>query len=362
VSTPTSLRLPDGVRRTTIETSRGAFSVLEAMPGIGVCERQPAVLVPGYTGSKEDFLAILHLVAAAGRRVIALDQRGQYETPGPADPAAYTVAELAADVAAVIEAVAARVAGPALAGRDGAGAYGASSGTGRTGGNGGTSRTGGPTGTGRTGGGAGTGRGPVHLVGHSFGGLVVREAVLAGASGIGSITLMSSGPGRLTGPAAAELTALSADLDGGGPDALRRTVERVWDSAMEPQFVAAGVDHQIVAFLRRRMLSNSPVGLRVMGNYVLTAPDRTAELARRAEVPVLVLYGEDDDKWEPSAQEEMAARLSAERVCIPGAMHSPAVEAPETTASALNSFWHAAEVAADRAADREERARQRAGR
>ncbi len=360
MSTPTSLRLPDGVRRTTIETSRGAFTVLEAMPGIGVCERQPAVLVPGYTGSKEDFLAILHLLAAAGRRVIALDQRGQYETPGPAEPGAYTIAELAADVAAVIDAVAARVAGPALAGRDGrdgASANGASERASANGASAGASANGGANGTGGSGGSA---RGPVHLVGHSFGGLVVREAVLAGASGIGSITLMSSGPGRLTGPATAELTALSANLDGGGPEALRRAVERVWDAVLEPQFAAAGLDHQIVAFLRRRMLSNSPVGLRVMGNCVLTAPDRTAELARQAEVPILVLYGEDDDKWEPSAQEEMAARLSAERVCIPGAAHSPAVEAPETTASALNSFWHAAEVAADRAADREERARQRA--
>jgi pimeloyl-ACP methyl ester carboxylesterase len=353
VSTPTSLRLPDGVRRATIETSRGAFTVLEAMPGIGVCERQPAVLVPGYTGSKEDFLAILDLLAAAGRRVIALDQRGQYETPGPSDPGAYAIAELGADVAAVIDAVAARVAGPAgpasvtgpaasaLAGINGARANGAAGGVHR-----------------------GAGRGPVHVLGHSFGGLVVREAVLAGASGIGSITLMSSGPGRLTGPAAAELTGLIARLEEGGPDTLRRTVERVWDSAMEPQFVSAGVDPQIVAFLRRRMLCNSPVGLKVMGHYVLTAPDRTAELARSADVPVLVLYGEDDDKWEPAAQEEMAARLSAERVCIPAAAHSPAVDAPETTASALNSFWHRAEVPSDdrgRAADREERARQQAG-
>jgi pimeloyl-ACP methyl ester carboxylesterase len=74
-----------------------------------------------------------------------------------------------------------------------------------------------------------------------------------------------------------------------------------------------------------------------------------------------VLYGEDDDKWEPAAQEEMAAWLTAERVCIPAAAHSPAVDAPETTASALNSFWQATEAAADerdRAAGREARARQ----
>ena len=310
MSTPTSLRLPDGVRRTVIETGRGVFAVLEAMPGSGVCDRQPAVLVPGFTGSKEDFLSILRQLAGAGRRVIALDLRGQYQTPGPDDPGAYAIAELGADVAAVIDAVAAR-----------AGAGGAST-------NG--------------------GRGPVHVMGHSFGGLVVREAVLSGASGIGSLTLMSSGPGRLTGPAAAELAGLTAGLDGGTPDVLRQTIEYIWDMALGPQFVAAGVADEIIAFLRERMLGNSPVGLRVMGQYLLSAPDRTAELARHIDAPVLVLYGEDDDKWEPAAQEEMAARLSAQRVCIPGAAHSPAVDAPETTASALNAFWHAAEAAAGR--------------
>jgi len=324
VSTPTSLVLPDGVRRTAIETSRGAFAALEAMPGSGVCERQPAVLVPGYTGSKEDFLAIVVQLAAAGRRVLALDMRGQYETAGPDDPRAYTIAELGFDIAAVIDAVAARAAATAP---------------------------------------GGTGRGLVHVAGHSFAGLVVREAVLAGASGIGSLTFMSSGPGRLTGTAAADLALLIASLDGSSPEVMRRTIRHIWDTTLAPQAAAAGVDAEIVTFLRKRLLRNSPVGLHVMGRYLLSAPDRTAELARSAEAPVLVLYGEDDDKWEPGAQEEMAARLGAERVCIPAAAHSPAVDAPETTASALNAFWHAAEAAADgrdRAAGREARARQHA--
>ena len=71
MSTPTSLDLPDGVRRTTIHTARGAFAALEAVPASGVCEREAALLVPGYTGSKEDFLAILDLLADASRQVVA---------------------------------------------------------------------------------------------------------------------------------------------------------------------------------------------------------------------------------------------------------------------------------------------------
>ena len=64
----------------------------------------------------------------------------------------------------------------------------------------------------------------------------------------------------------------------------------------------------------------------------------------------MVLYGENDDAWEPAAQEDMAARLGAQRVCIPAAAHSPAVEAPETTASTLTCFWNSVECAQARSA------------
>src|SRR5487761_1264891 len=59
VSTPTSIDLPDRVRPAWIRTDRGSFAALDARPVHGVCDREPALLVPGYTGSKEDFLAVL---------------------------------------------------------------------------------------------------------------------------------------------------------------------------------------------------------------------------------------------------------------------------------------------------------------
>ena len=63
----------------------------------------------------------------------------------------------------------------------------------------------------------------------------------------------------------------------------------------------------------------------------------------KLDAPGLVLYGEDDDAWTPAIQDDMASRLGARRVCIPGAAHSPAVEAPATTAGILTDFWNAAE-------------------
>src|ERR1700685_3583861 len=97
MSTPTSLELPEGTRRTTVETARGSFAALDAMPAAGPCELGSALLIPGYTGSKEDFIAILGQLAAAGRRVVAVDLRGQYQTAGPDDPDAHELREIGAD-------------------------------------------------------------------------------------------------------------------------------------------------------------------------------------------------------------------------------------------------------------------------
>jgi pimeloyl-ACP methyl ester carboxylesterase len=291
VSTPRTLTLPAGVRRVTLRTSRGEFAALEALPGSGVHERQPALLIPGYTGSKEDFLAVLQPLAAAGRQVVAIDMRGQYETPGTDDPGAYDIAALAADVALIADQL-----------EDG-----------------------------------------VHLLGHSFGGLVAREIVLAQATQVGSLTLMSSGPGGLTGPRAALLKTLLAELATSPPAELGGQVKRLWDTHLEPQAVADGTPDAIIEFVRTRMLASSPAALRFMGENLLSCPDRTHALARLGIAPLMVIYGEDDDAWDPAIQEDMALQLSAERVCIPGAAHSPAMEAPETTASTLTQFWNTTE-------------------
>jgi pimeloyl-ACP methyl ester carboxylesterase len=282
--------LPSGVRRIEMATSRGTFAALEALPGSGAPDRLPALLVPGYTGSKEDFIAVLPVLAGAGRRVIAIDQRGQYETPGPDDPAAYTGAALGADIVALLETIA---------------------------------------------------PGGVHLVGHSFGGLVAREAVLADPARVGSITLMGTGPAGIGEPSASRVRALIEALT-------QLELTEIWDGFLGPEAVADGVPPDIVAFLRRRMVGNTPAALTGTGRELLSMPDRVDRLAQviaEAGVPALVLFGEADDAWDPGLQATMAKRLDAGEVVIAGAAHSPAAEAPETTAAALTAFWNEAERA-----------------
>jgi pimeloyl-ACP methyl ester carboxylesterase len=299
VSTPRSLRLPPQVRPTRIKTRRGRFAALVAQPRPGVCERQPALLVPGLTGSKEDFLAVLEPLAAPGRTVIAVDMRGQYESPAAHDRDGYAAAELAADVIA-------------LAGEIGLRAAGA------------------------------------HLLGHSYGGLITRQAVLTDRSRVTSLTLLGSGPGTLAGQRAAALRRLLAVLDPPARPATRDSEALVhqqlelWDTELLPRARQDGATAEVLEFLRARAAGTSPLGLAVMARQLLDFQDRTDELAL-CRLPVLVGYGENDDAWPPAEQDEMAIRLGAQRVCIPGAAHSPAVEAPETTAAMLTAFWNKAE-------------------
>ncbi|TDC87261.1 alpha/beta fold hydrolase, partial [Actinomadura sp. 7K507] len=237
---------------------------------------------------KEDFLAVLQTLAASGRRVVSIDMRGQYESIGPDDESAYTRAALGEDISVLLEAL---------------------------------------------------GPDPAHLVAHSFGGLVCREAVLADRVRPASFTLMSSGPAAVTGPTADRARALRDAIPELG-------METIWSIALEPDYTGRGIQEEIIAFIKARTLGNSERGLICMSNEILTAPDRVDELAKHCAgtgLRTLVLYGEDDDAWEPAAQAKMAERLNASKVVIPSAAHSPAWEAPETTAAALRAFWNQAE-------------------
>lgn len=291
MSTPPSLALPPHARVRRVATRLGELAAHDATPTGPV--RGTALLVPGFTGSKEDFLAVLGPLAQAGWRVVTLDLPGQYESPWGAE-SAYALPRLAA---AVLEVAAALDAGP------------------------------------------------VHLLGHSFGGLVARAAVVAAAGGDGSasvasLTLLCSGPAAVPEPGAGRLRLL---LDALG----RIDVPTIW-AVMRQLDAENGVPHppaDVEAFLQRRFLANDPAGLRAFAQALLVEPDRVPELAEvtsRAGVPVLVAHGVADDAWTPEEQKEMAARLDARYEVVAGAAHSPAAEAPAATAALLADFWASA--------------------
>ena len=282
MSTPPFLDLPAGVRAMSLDTPDGALAALVAAPdGAGRPTPSPVLLVPGYTGSKEDFIAVLEPIAAAGHHVVAIDLRGQFESPGAADPSGYDVAALAADVLAVA---------------------------------------------------AGLGA-PVHLVGHSFGGLVARAAALSDPDLLCSLTLMSSGPAAVPPPANANIGLMAQALP-------VMDLESIWVAKrqIEAESEPEPPPPEIEAFLHKRFVSNQPAGLLRMAETLLSEADRTAELAE-VDVPVLVTFGERDDVWPPDVQAEMGKRLGAEVVVIMDGAHSPAAQQPARTAEALLAFW-----------------------
>ncbi|UQX02861.1 alpha/beta hydrolase [Streptomyces sp. RerS4] len=280
MSKPPLLTLPSVARAYRMDTARGEFAVHEA----GGAVRGTALLVPGFTGSKEDFIALLEPLAKAGYRVLAIDGRGQHESPGPRREDAYGLEELAADVLAQAAAV------------DGAG--------------------------------------PMHLVGHSLGGLVARAAVLRDPARFASLTLMSSGPAAITEAQRARTGLLVAALE-----ELRDDMAAVWAAMRSQDAPDTDPDApELATFLRERWMATVPEQLIATGRVLISEPDRVAELAA-VPLPKLVLSGEVDYAWPVPLMDDMAVRLSAARVIVEGAEHSPNAENPQVTADALVAFW-----------------------
>lgn len=268
-------------RRTTLTAGSQRLAALEAVPPASR-DAPTVLLLPGYTGSKEDFAPLLDALATRGRHALAIDLPGQYESPPLPTPQHYTPDRLATTIDALAEQFA----------------------------------------------------GPLHLVGHSFGGLVARAAVIAEPTRYGSLVLLSSGPGAIGGLRRVRIDELQPVLARTGLPGLYAAMQAA--AAAEPGFVAPAPE--LAEFLERRFLHGSPIMLQGMADALRTERDRVAELAA-AGVATLVAHGADDDAWPPHVQREMAQRLGARYAVIRDAAHSPAVENPTVLLDALISFW-----------------------
>lgn len=266
-----------------IATPRGSFAALACEPAESPLPHGDVLLVPGFTGSKEDFGPLLPLLAQAGWRAVAYDQRGQYETPAaPGDD--FTLDGFAADLVAVAQ--------ESFGGDEG-----------------------------------------MHLVGHSFGGLVAAAAALARPELWASLTLLCSGPGALEGSQADELRQAAERIEAAGLESSYQA-KRAYDEDREQPQPSAEVEE----FLHRRFVSNSAESLAAIARLLASAPDRTADLAG-LDLKIAVVRGADDDAWSHAAQDRMAAEFDTTVVVIEDAAHSPAIEAPEALRDVLVRSW-----------------------
>lgn len=271
MSIPKSLDIPEGVEATTITTGGTDFAAHVVRLD---SPRAHVLLVPGWTGSKEDFTPVLPLLADAGFDVTAYDQRGQYETTGlPEDD--YTLHGYARDALAVAAAAS-------------------------------------PTSS--------------HLLGHSFGGLVAQQAAVDGPTVWRTLSLLGTGPGALGESPNRPLRMFAQAL---GKVPLLQIHELREQGVRRPA--------QITRFLAKRFTSNSTASLKAMTQHLLDAPDIIDDVLA-LKLPFWVGRGQDDDAWGHDVQASMAERLGTTVHVIPDSAHSPGVENPQGLVDALLPF------------------------
>lgn len=280
MSTPKSMQLASNEYSTSIKTQRGEFAALIAEPvgnPIGV-----ALLVHGFTGSKEDFIHLLPELANLGWHAIAVDQRGCHESSGSENLSDYTLDEFALDLVSITKSF----------------------------------------------------NQPVHLLGHSFGGLVAQAATIAG-SNLASLTLFCSGPGAIPGTSYDWLKDFQVDLRAGNK------ANRIDNSIAEMKADGRLSNPKVENFLRTRWSNTKTAALLGKSQILIDQADLSHAVAKHAAtgLRVLVTHGEADDAWPIAQQHQMAETIGAHYVVIPDAAHSPNVENVPATTAVLDQFW-----------------------
>jgi len=246
----------------------------------------PVVLLHGFTGSGRT-LARTARDLGPGCRTIRVDLVGHGRSDVPADPAAFTLAACARQVAGVIDALC---------------------------------------------------DGPAHLLGYSMGGRVALGVAAGHPERVRSAILVGARAGLERAEARAERRradeALAASLE---RDGLETFVDR-WMAL--PLFASqARRGAAFLARARAERLRCDPAGLAasLRGMGAGAQPplfDRLAAIER----PMLVVIGTEDARFEPVAR-DLAARLPRARLAtIPGAGHAAHLEQPETFARVARGF------------------------
>ena len=246
----------------------------------------PFLLLHGFTGAKEDFTPWLDALAARGYHAVAPDHRGHGDSSKPADEAAYSLEQFAADVLALVDAL---------------------------------------------------GWHRFHLLGHSMGGMIAQHVALAAPERIESLVLMDTGHGTVE--LDAELAAWGLTLvRTEGIDALADILTQIegplYTEAYQ-RLVDANPDH--AAFGERKLRASSAAMYAAMGTELMSDHDRLDDV-RSFAMPTLVLVGEEDLPFIGPSRRLAEAIGPARLEVVPAAGHSPQFENPEVWEKFLFAF------------------------
>jgi pimeloyl-ACP methyl ester carboxylesterase len=262
-------RLPDGAVRCDFDAPSGLLATFS----LGDPTHPRVVLVPGATGSKEDFILLAPLLAAAGYFVQSYDLAGQYESaaagPSARSEGRYDYELFVADMIAFLEAGA-----------------------------------------------------PAHLLGYSFAGIVAQLVLAVRPELILSLTLLTTPPlagesfrgVRWIGPFSALVAA--------------RTIASlmIWGIVTNKN----RVQPQRLAFVQKRFALTDRRSVDDIMRLMKRAPDLRANL-RMAKIPILVVVG-SHDLWPLRLHARFAEQIGA-RIAVYKTGHSPCETAPHQLAA-----------------------------
>lgn len=243
------------------------------------------VFVPGWSGSREDFVAVLPLLSSLGWHCFSIDQNGQPASYGSNKLEDFSLESFAQDLIDLANSFSE----------------------------------------------------PIHLIGHSFGGIVAQYAASKSPQSFASVTLLCSGSGPLPKENWGGLPALVQAVENGRSLAFIWFVKTLVLTILRKQSFSKPVRK----WRKERWLNTNPLSLKVMSELLMKVENVTEKLKitlSKHKLPILVMRGENDDAWPRKEQLEMAQSLNATFIEILGAAHSPARELPDKTAIELDTF------------------------
>ena len=259
--------LPDGTEAYWHEAPSGRLATI----ALGDRNSPRVVLVPGVTGSKEDFILMMPLLAAAGYRVESFDMAGQYQS-GAAGPENLTPPRKHYDHELFVDDLISVLA---------------------------------------------AGSAPAHVLGYSFAGTVAQLGFAERPELFASLTLLSTPPEPGQGFRGVKRLGPFTGLATGGVGAALM----IWGVRNNFTHVPPGR----LAFVRDRFAHTRRAAVRDIITLMKQAPDVRPLLAASA-LPKLVAVGEHD-LWPSRLHREFAASIGAGlAVYVTG--HSPCETAP----------------------------------
>jgi len=271
---------PDAVRDAVAAPSGSLARV-----SLGPADGPRVLLVPGVTGSKEDFVLVMPLLAAAGYRVESYDLAGQYESAaaGPENLVPprrhYDYPLFVDDMIAVLE----------------------------------------------------TGSAPVHVLGYSFAGLVAQLALVARPDLFATLALVTCPPA--TGQVFRGVKRIGRLSDAAGPRAGAGLM--LWGIRNNLNRVPPGR----LRFVRERFALTRRSSVTDIVGLMMTMPDVTAAVAG-LDLPKLVATG-THDLWPESEYRAYASRIGA-RAVVYDTGHSPSETVPHQLSRDLRHLYESA--------------------